>query len=132
MIVEILEQENGLPIQSVSRQLGVSHMTVRPDLEQLVADGQGKLIHGGVILVPGNDLHREQNLYSPNAAETIRVEEMQRIGIRAAMLVEADDTLIIDSGSTTEFPAYNIPEDLALTILCYALSTISAIVRLKG
>lgn len=131
-IVGILQRENGLPIQTISKQLGVSHMTVRRDLEQLVEDGQVKLIHGGVIFAPGNDLPNEQSPYSLNTAETVRVEEKQRIGILAAELIEADDTLIIDSGSTTEFLANNISEHLPRTILCYALNIISATARLKG
>ena len=52
MILNILKKENGLPIRLVASQLGVSHMTVRRDVEELVSDDAVKLIHGGVILSP--------------------------------------------------------------------------------
>lgn len=130
-IIQMLQRENGLPIQTISRQLGVSHMTVRRDLEQLVEENQVKLFHGGVILAPGNELPNGQSPYSLNTAETVRTEEKESVGILAATLVEPQDTLIIDSGSTTEFLARNLPEDLSLTILCYSLNIISATARLK-
>ncbi len=131
-IISLLQRENGLPIQTISRHLDVSHMTVRRDLEQLVEDGLVKQIHGGVILARGNEPTNQQSPYSLNSAETVQVEEKQRIGEFAAGLIEPEDTLIIDSGSTTEFLANAVPEDLSLTIICYALNIISATARLKG
>ena len=125
-IKEMLQQENGLPIQTIARHLGVSHMTVRRDLELLVERNEVKLIHGGVILPPRSDQHNGYSPYSLNSAETVMTEEKRRIGILAAGLIEPQDTLIIDSGSTTEFLARNIPADMRLTIICYALNIISA------
>ncbi len=126
-IKEMLQQENGLPIQTIARHLGVSHMTVRRDLELLVESNEAKLIHGGVILAPRGDQHNDgYSPYSLNTAETVMTEEKRRIGILAAGLIEPQDTLIIDSGSTTEFLARNIPADMRLTIICYALNIISA------
>ncbi|TVQ39716.1 MAG: DeoR/GlpR transcriptional regulator [Spirochaetaceae bacterium] len=130
-IIEMLQRENGLPIQTLSRHLGVSHMTVRRDLEQLVEQNQVKLIHGGVILVPGSDQQNGQSPYSLNTAETVRIEEKRRIGVLASGLIEPQDTLIIDSGSTTEFLARSVPADMRLTIICYALNIISATARLE-
>jgi len=49
-ILDLLRHENGQPVQMLAVQLGVSHMTVRRDLEKMVQDGTVRLIHGGVLL----------------------------------------------------------------------------------
>ena len=48
--------------------------------------------------------------------------EKKRIGEKAATLVEPGDVLIIDSGSTTEWLARNLPPDARLTVICFALN----------
>jgi DeoR family deoxyribose operon repressor len=45
-----------------------------------------------------------------------------RIGRKAASLLEKNDVVIIDSGSTTEWLARSIPPGLPVTILCFALN----------
>lgn len=129
-IIQMLKRENGLPIRTIARELGVSHMTVRRDLEQLTSKNQVKLIHGGVILTSGNA--HTQNLYSLNNAEAVQTEQKRRIGELAAGLIEPDDTLIIDTGSTTEFLARNITDGIPLTIICYALNIISITAGLRA
>ena len=124
-IFEIVKKENGVPIQLLSRHLGVSHMTVRRDLESLVNENLVKLIHGGVILNPELPADRPEHPYSLNTAGQLHTDEKERIGRLAASLVERDDTLIIDSGSTTEYIAKNLPDDVPLTVISWALNIIS-------
>jgi DeoR family deoxyribose operon repressor len=70
--------------------------------------------------------------YSLNVAGTQRLEQKRRIGARAATMIQDNDILIIDSGSTTEWLARNIPRDLHLTILSYALNVISETAHLPN
>jgi DeoR family deoxyribose operon repressor len=51
-------------------------------------------------------------------------EEKVRIGRRAASLIEPNDIVIIDSGSTTECLARSIPADLPVTVICFALNVL--------
>ncbi len=124
-ILKMLQKENGLQVQVLSRNLDVSHMTVRRDLEQMVSEDQVRLIHGGVILSQRFSAGCAETPYSLHTAGAQHSESKQLIGIRAAALIENHDTLIIDSGSTTECLAASISSDLQLTILSYSLNVIT-------
>ncbi|MFA7565863.1 MAG: DeoR/GlpR family DNA-binding transcription regulator [Alkalispirochaeta sp.] len=139
-IVELLQRENGLPVRVIAEKLKVSHMTVRRDVEELVADDLVRNIHGGVILSPrltgGHSAGGQVNgpvesPYSLHTAGTKQPEEKRVIGLRAVELIEDGDTLIIDSGSTTEFLAMHLPEDKNLTVLSYALNIITQTVKME-
>jgi DeoR family deoxyribose operon repressor len=129
-ILELLRLENGLPVHVLAQQLGVSHMTIRRDLEIMAAEGSVRRIYGGVILNESPPGEGGESAYSLHSAGTRHVSEKHGIGERAASLIRDEDTLIIDSGSTTEFLARHIPDNLRLTILCYALNIISEVARM--
>lgn len=131
-IFDMVKRENGVPIQVLARHLDVSHMTIRRDLQRLVDDNLVKLIHGGVILNPELKDERGDYTYSLNVAGSVHAEEKRRIGALAASLVEADDTLIIDSGSTTEYLAKSLPPDREMTVITYALNIVTEIASLEN
>jgi DeoR family deoxyribose operon repressor len=120
-----------MPVQDIADQLGVSHMTVRRDLEVLAADQQIRVIHGGALLNPAVYTVGDSS-YSLIAAGSVNAEQKRRIGSAAVGLIERDDTLIIDSGSTTEWIARFLPEESALTVLSYALNILTETVRKGG
>ncbi len=124
-ILELLKRENGLPVQNIADYLGVSHMTVRRDVDLLSARELVRVIHGGVILSP--TVHRDQagTPYSLNTAGEERQAAKERIGERAASLIEPEDTLIIDSGSTTECLARRLPREFPFTVISYALNIVT-------
>lgn len=121
----MLKRENGLPVQTIANHLGVSHMTVRRDLDTLVAQEMVRLIHGGVLLNPEVYTVGKEAAYSLIAAGSVNAQKKRAIGAKAASLIEPDDTLIIDSGSTTEWIARYLPESMPLTVLCYALNVVT-------
>lgn len=131
-IMATLRKNNGSSVQDLAEGLDVSHMTVRRDLSMLMADGRVKMFHGSVTLHPsvGNDA--AENFYSLNTAGTKNPEQKKRIGELAATLIEPDDALIIDCGSTTEYLAKNLPGDFAYTVLCYSLNIVSEAARRKN
>lgn len=131
-IMDILRRENGLPLQEIATLLHVSHMTVRRDLQRMAADGMVRLIHGGVVLDPDYASGHKESRYSLHSAETEHPVEKLRIGLRAAQLIQDSETLTIDVGSTTEYLAANIPSNLKLTVLAYALNIISTIAHLDN
>jgi DeoR family deoxyribose operon repressor len=107
-------------------------MTVRRDLSVLEAQGAVTLFHGGAVYNQregGGDPDTEYSLVS---AESQRVAEKRRIGRAAARLVEPGDTLIVDTGSTTEAVARELPPDSNLTVLCYSLNVLQEVTRLSG
>lgn len=130
-IVDTLKRENGLPVRLIAEQLGVSHMTVRRDVEELVSEDQVRLIHGGVILSPRITRGKtEERPYSLSEAEATLSDVKYRIGKRAAALIDDTDTLLIDIGSTTEYLAASLPQDKSLTVICFSLNIINRVVQM--
>ncbi len=128
-IIDLLKQENGLPVQILATQLGVSHMTIRRDLETLVERGLVRLIHGGALLNPEVFQLGAGRNYSLIAAGARSSEEKRRIAAAAVEMVEPHDTLIIDIGSTTEWLARQLPSDIELTVISYGLNVVSEVAR---
>jgi DeoR family deoxyribose operon repressor len=132
VIMQTLQISQASSVQELSQQLSVSHMTVRRDLLSLVERDQVKILHGSVILHPQNATRSEKSYYSLIAAGAKYPDEKRRIGQLAASLIEPEDTLIIDSGSTTEYLAKYLPESFNYTVLCYSLNIVSETVRRKN
>jgi DeoR family deoxyribose operon repressor len=129
-IIISLQNRSVVNIKDLTRELRVSEMTIRRDLSLLEADNIVESIPGGAILKP----HEEQDddKYLIENAETRRTREKVKIGKKAASMIAANDTVIIDVGSTTEYIAKFIRDDLPVTILCYALNVLVDIYRKKG
>jgi DeoR family deoxyribose operon repressor len=128
-IVNILKLRNGATVRDLARELDVSEMTVRRDLSSLAQDAMVTLIHGGAFLNPRSLGGPEESRYLLDREETRHRAAKMRIGAAAAALVEGQDIIIIDAGSTTEYLATSLPAELPLTILCYTLNSLMAIHR---
>jgi DeoR family transcriptional regulator, deoxyribose operon repressor len=132
VIIQTLSISKAASVQELSEQLKVSHMTVRRDLDALVQSGQVRVFHGSVILHPSPSSRAEDSYYSLIAAGAEHPERKRSIGQIAASLIEPEDTLIIDCGSTTEYLAKYLPENIKYTVLSYALNIVSETVRRKN
>lgn len=121
-IIDILSREGGASTNQLSDELGVSHMTVRRDLDSMEENGLIERFHGSVVLkspMDGSWRH-----YVLNEASTRCYEEKQRIGAAAAGLLQDGDVISIDTGSTTEQLVRALPPELSLTVICYTLNTL--------
>jgi len=121
-IIQTLKINTASTIQELADELSVSHMTVRRDLEVLTRQNIVKLLYGGVVLKQSQTITQDETKYSLLDAGSVNPQEKMRIGKAAASLLEPNDIIIIDSGSTTEYLAKYIPDDFPLTIICYALN----------
>lgn len=128
-IIQTLKINTASTIQDLADELAVSHMTVRRDLEVLTEQNIVRLIYGGVILNHTALGGTEEKKYSLVDAGSRNPEAKMRIGRKAASMVEDDDIIIIDSGSTTEYAAKYLAEDTHATILCYALNVLLEIAQ---
>ncbi|MBA7612900.1 Deoxyribose operon repressor [subsurface metagenome] len=131
-IINILRIKNVANIKDLTKKLNVSEMTIRRDLNLLSNDNIVELIPGGAIFKPPFDSEREEEKYLITHEETRRIREKIKIGKKAASLIEPNDTVIIDVGSTTEYLAKFMPEDITVIILCYALNILVEIYRKRN
>ncbi len=121
-LIDLLKRKNAVSIHDMGTELGVSEMTVRRYLETLAEQGIVTLLHGGAVLNQENYFTSYENRYLLSTEGSRNREEKKRIGAAAAKLIEPEDIVIIDSGSTTEWLARNLPNEAPLRVLCYALN----------
>lgn len=85
-------------VSDLSRELGVSEVTVRKDLIALDGEAFIDRIHGGAVLRGLSA--REETPFE--IARSAAAEEKQRIGRSGAALVESGMSVLLDVGSTSE------------------------------
>lgn len=112
-----LRTEGFLSIADLSRELGVSHMTVRRDLQHLEHSGQVRMVYGGASLsLPA--MHDSGRWVNSNAANE------SRIGKCAAALVGETDAVAIDAGRLGYEVARALPEEFRGTVVTHSIPVI--------
>jgi len=97
-ILQWLYQNGTASVTALSQILGYSEATVRRDLQHLAREGQVVRTHGGAsVRVP-----------EPNPRATRQMSEKSRIGTATAQLVQENDAIGFNGGSTTYFVARGV------------------------
>lgn len=124
-IYEAIQQGGYQSVQRLAETLGVSEMTVRRD----VAGASGRLaVLGGKVII-GHDNSEEYVLDNEIKSHALAKLVASR---HAAALINVDDTLFIDCGSTmAQFAGLVIP-DLRVTVVTYALNVAVIVNRIPG
>ena len=102
-IINILTSQNFCNLNDLAQQLGVSISTARRDLNDLEIQGVLKRTHGGVVFLGDRNslpIFSDRQLSQTVAKNTI--------GKVASSLVNDDDTIIFDGGTTTYQVAVNL------------------------
>ncbi|GAB4112949.1 MAG: hypothetical protein Kow00103_03710 [Candidatus Caldatribacteriota bacterium] len=97
-------------------------MTIRRDLKGLARENLINIVPGGAVLKKSFSFNINEEKYLIKTAESLRLEEKIKISRKAASLVKPNEVIIIDTGSTTENLPKFIPQNMPLTIVCYALN----------
>lgn len=127
-LTDIIKNKNGLTIKTLSSILNISEMTVRRDLEVL-KEREIALIFNGVIMYNNKKINTSTNTYLLALAVTSNIDEKSIIGKYAASLIEENDCVIIDNGSTVEYLARNISKDINIMVLTFNLNVVNEISR---
>lgn len=93
---EFLAKSGYADLTVLVAELGVSESTIRRDLSQLEEEGVVRRTHGGAVFV--SDRFAALNY---DARESTAVAEKEAIGRAAARLVQDDETILLDGGTTT-------------------------------
>ena len=102
-------------IRELSKSLNVSTNTIRRDLANLEKQGLLRRTHGGAVFVDSN----QSMPYETRSREGLT--EKEKIGRKAATLVRASGTVIIDAGTTTRQLALYLKGISKLTVLTNSL-----------
>lgn len=123
-IMKNLMLQSGISIKEFAAQLGVSEITIRRDLKYLEQQGRLRLINGVAIYRPAPEAAPVYPEYDLAYEYTVFQEKKERIGRKAASLIEPNDVVAIDGGSTTEHLSRNLPPDIHMTVLAYSMNTL--------
>jgi DeoR family deoxyribose operon repressor len=123
-LAAMVAKQSVLKLRAVANDLGVSEMTIRRDV--IESGGRFACLGGHVVGaqndVAGSDYVLEEENDHHAAAKIAACA-------KAAKLIEEDDTIFIDCGTTTPRLASLILHDLRLTAICYSLNVADILSR---
>jgi len=123
-IIEQIKESGEVLITDLSKQFDVSEVTIRNDLEFLEKKNLVMRARGGAINVE-NNVGIDQNITDKTKLHSA---EKIAIGIKAAQLIKENETIILDSGTTTAEIASNLGDLKHITIITNALNIVNLLV----
>lgn len=124
-IENYIQQQGSISLDELCRVFNVSKNTIRRDINELEKRGTLKKVYGGVVYV-------ENSLVSFENRTIHNQKEKEQIGKRAAALIDEDDLIYIDSGTTTSQILNHIDPELPFTLLTNNLDIINLAAAMKN
>ncbi len=124
LIIDKLDAEGQLDVISLSKELNVSEVTIRNDLNWLEQKNMLIRARGGAL--KAERVGAEFTLTEKNK---LHYQEKLRIGKAAAGLIESGDTIILDSGTTTLEINNHLSNIESLTVITNALNIANRLVE---
>lgn len=116
-IARILETEDRLVVNELSKRFNTTSVTIRKDLALLEKEGILKRTYGGAVkgrpLFQGLPLDEKEKLY---------LDEKERIANEAVKMIHEGEVIILDSGSTTTQLARKMKDLKNVTVITNALN----------
>lgn len=100
LILERLKEQRAVTVTELTQFLNASESTIRRDLNSLHDQGKLWKVHGGATV---KEQATEAVEYDMVTKATLNLSEKRQIARYAASLIEKDDFIYLDAGSTTEF-----------------------------
>ena len=124
-ILTELRRTGAVRVAALTELLGVSDMTIRRDLEQLVAEGVAHKVHGGAVLAG-------QVAHEPGFAVKSQLEQSAKhaIAAHAATLIRPGAAIGLSAGTTTWAMARLIVTIPGLTVVTNSTTVADAIATL--
>ena len=111
-ILEILNKENTVKVNALSKYFKTSEVTIRSDLADMESKGLLSRIHGGAI-------SSYKPYYTMNSNQRISANQPQKtiVAKKISSMIENNDTVMINSGTTTLLAFRMLPENINLSIV---------------
>lgn len=97
-ILDLLAEKRSATVQELCEELNTSESTIRRDLTELDRLGKLNKVHGGATLPDSQLLADEPTM---DAKQALAIAEKRDIARAAAMLIQPQDFIYIDAGTTT-------------------------------
>lgn len=125
-IEDYVNQKGSADIGELSEAFQVSKVTIRRDIDALAAEKRVIKTYGGVISVKG-----KRSADTPQSARMLEnVDAKQKIGALAASLIEDNDTIVIDTGTTTLAMVRNITAK-NVTVITHDLQVAMEVIKYR-
>lgn len=129
-ILAMLNKEGMVKIPHLAKAFGVSVITIRRDLDELVRAGAVQKVYGGAVLAEKASPEPEaQRLFHARLAQNHR--EKRLIGMAAAKLVEDGETIILNIGTTPLEVAKHLGDLDDLTVLTNSLPILNQLANTR-
>lgn len=112
-ILKIISEQKSVTVQELTELLNSSESTIRRDLNALHKLGKLIKVHGGATAI---DMDYNTKDFEVSVRYDLNKEQKKKIGAYAASLIEENDFIYIDAGTTTEFMIDYITEKSAVFV----------------
>jgi DeoR/GlpR family transcriptional regulator of sugar metabolism len=116
-ILTALQKSGSVSVEGLGKQLEVSQVTVRRDLDMLETQGLLRRTHGGAISIEPFFYEPFRNDRSFQAQLEKFADEKRRIGRAAALLIEKGDIIALTPGTTTTEVIRGLPRNHDITVV---------------
>ena len=124
-IIDLLKERETMSVKELSEAFGVSEMTIRRDLEGLRKTNVIERSHGSATMKFSKAVPIDGGVYDIARDQIQHAQEKEAIARYAASLIEPNDFIIIDSGTTNVRIAKYIPQDKNISVLCYTFGILA-------
>lgn len=107
IIIDKIQEKKAVNVTELMELLDTSESTIRRDLNALHKMGKVNKVHGGATIIENNNTQDEEI----KIREKINIEEKAEIAKYAASLINKNDFIYIDAGTTTELMIDYITEN---------------------
>lgn len=116
-ILTTLQQSGSVSVEGLSKQLEVSLVTIRRDLDVLESQGVLRRTHGGAVSIEPFFYEPFRNDRSFQAQVERAADEKRRIGRAAAALIKEGEIIALTPGTTTTEVIRGIPLNHRITVV---------------
>src|ERR1044072_736810 len=116
-ILELLEKRGQITVVDLSKRFKTSEVTIRNDLKALHDRGLVRRAHGGAVKVATVRMDPSLKIKAE-----LHADEKRRIGAAAAEMINDGDSIILDSGTTTQQIARQIKHKKDLKVITNGLN----------
>ena len=116
-ILDLLKTNGSVKVTQLSELLDVSEVTVRNYLADMEAKGLLSRVHGGAV-------SSYKPYYSMNMTQRLETNQSEKVLIaqKIAEMIEPNDTIMLNSGTTTLFTFRKFPVDYNLNIVTNSIA----------